>query len=113
MSRMYRFVIVAMATAVSAAPIVCAQAGVKQTSVRVAYGDLDLSTRAGAATLLKRMKAATRRVCGAEPSPREIAAMSRHQVCAQDAMSRAVAAIDSPLVTALFTGESGEETAAR
>jgi UrcA family protein len=113
MSRIFKFVIVAMATAVSAAPIVCAQAGLERTSTRVAYGDLDLSTRAGATTLLKRMKAATRQVCGAKPAPKEIAAMLRHQACAQEAMSRAVAAIDSPLVTALFTGESGEETAAR
>jgi len=42
-----------------------------------------------------------------------LAAQQRYKVCKQDAMSRAVAAVNSPRLTAIFTGRAGDQSAQR
>lgn len=93
------------AVLMAAAPAAFAEgntAALISRSVKVSYADLDLSREAGARTLFQRLKAASRRTCGNRPSPKLIAASVRYEACLEGAMSRAVTAIDSPLVTALL-----------
>lgn len=68
--------------------------GVQQRVVR--YGDLNLASQADAAILHGRIKSAARLVCGLHqgmPMPIEI--QSRLQACADDAMARALADVES------------------
>jgi UrcA family protein len=61
----------------------------------VSYTDLNLENAADAATLLNRIKSAARKVCGLlESGPMPIDLRSR-QVCANDAVARALADVDS------------------
>jgi UrcA family protein len=113
MSRVLNSVIIALALISTSSVPLSAQVAAETTSVRVVYGDLNLSTKSGAQTLFKRMRVATSKVCGSRPAPKQIAAQQRHRICTLDAMLRAVAEINSPLVTAMFTGMAGEKTAAR
>lgn len=83
----------------SAAP---ALAQSEPISARVRYADLDLGSRAGAKTMLRRIENAAERVCGNRPALRDIRAFSRFRACVEDAESTAVAQLNSPLVTALF-----------
>jgi UrcA family protein len=73
-----------------------------RNSVRVLYADLDLSREAGAQVLLERIKAASLRVCGPRPSPKELRITISYKTCYRDAVSQAVASIESPLLSALL-----------
>jgi UrcA family protein len=80
-------------TALFASPLSAqAQGKTEQPSIRVFYGDLDLSKPAGMQTLQRRLKAASFQVCG--DSRGALGASTRHQAhCAQDAVANALAAI--------------------
>ena len=61
--------------------------------VRVSYADLDLSTKAGVVTLYKRLRGASKAVCG-PLSMREagsLRAANYNEQCHRDALSKAVA----------------------
>jgi UrcA family protein len=66
----------------------------------VRYHDLDLSTVTGAQTLYRRISAAARSVCGAE-GVRPLAELQQWQNCYDSAVARAIAAVDSPLLSRL------------
>lgn len=70
--------------------------------VPVAYGDLDPSTPAGAATMMTRINRAARIACGGrpEPGPLMLAQMQAYRACRAQAIGETVAALDAPLVTA-------------
>ena len=70
-------------------------------SERVSLADLDLNRQAGAAAALSRIRGAARRVCGDEPSRWATTAVALYHGCRRDAVDRAVATLDHPLVTAL------------
>jgi len=72
-------------------------------SETVSLRDLDLNHQAGAAAALTRIRGAARRVCGGEPSRWAMTAASLYRTCRRDAVDRAVATLDQPLVTALNT----------
>jgi len=78
-------------------------------SIRVGYGDLDLNTQAGAATLYNRIRGAARTVCGYEGSTFTDQAIWRS--CFSGAVSDAVATVNSPRLTALHQGKSPAVTA--
>ena len=82
------------ALAVAALLIVPAQAqGVaQQTSVKVFYGDLDLSKPAGLQTLQRRLASASRQVCGDSRGALRIGTNDQAR-CADDAMANALAAV--------------------
>jgi UrcA family protein len=61
----------------------------------VNYGDLDLSTEQGAVTLYKRIANAARLVCPT-PTPRNMKMKRIADQCIEDAVSRAVADVNSP-----------------
>ena len=92
--------------AVHAAPASTSSRDPAATSVTVSVADLDLSSRAGAKTALRRIHAAAKTVCGEEPDLRAIERMSLYAACIRTGSDRAVAALDSPVATALNTGGS-------
>ena len=82
--------------------------------VTVKYRDLNLNTPEGAGTLLARIRDAAERVCGA-PSER-LDLQHAWQVCYQGSVNAAVAAVDSPILSALASGRQlpgGDRTQTR
>ncbi|MBS0578399.1 MAG: UrcA family protein [Proteobacteria bacterium] len=84
---------------------VCSTPGWSATpaSVTVKYGDLDLTSRAGASTLYHRIQGAARYVCGVEGQ--SLVEVIRWRACVSDATGEAVERVNSPLLTALHTGQ--------
>jgi len=85
----------------------------KMVSVSVHYGDLNLATDAGAQTLLQRLNAAGRRVCGGRTSPRSIMMYQLRRACIREKVSTAVAELGSPVVTARLASRNEKMTASR
>ena len=78
-------------------------------SVAVHYGDLDLSSPRQAAVLLDRVNQASLEACGAsEFSAPEYKAAVRESDCYRANVQQAVAAIDAPAVTNIYTHRSAE-----
>lgn len=71
-------------------------------SLSVNYGDLDLDTREGNATLYRRLRAAALRVCG-EPDARSLREAGMARACYAKAMDDAVKQIDRAPLTALHS----------
>lgn len=89
--------LIPFATAVAAAP-----ASNAPPQAMVKFADLDLASDAGASTLLRRIEAAARMVCG---NPREIqplAQLLQVQQCNAQAIGRAVTVIGAPKVTLAY-----------
>ncbi len=103
----------AAAAMLSYAAPALAQTSDSVPSVSVKYSDLDLGSRAGAQILLKRIAAAANTVCGGEPDIRRLDQLSAFEACRRSAVSRAVVALDSPMLTAMAHGSSGGSFAAR
>lgn len=72
---------------------------VSQKTVR--FGDLDLTRPAGAQELYGRIRHAARDVCETM-SAGGFAAAIRNRICTEQAIAQAVAAVDSPLLTAHY-----------
>lgn len=78
-------------------------------SVAVAYDDLDLSHAAGVSSLLRRLSAASRQVCGGErPTTVSYDQLDKYLACRASAMRNAVDFIDNPAVTQAWRIQSGE-----
>jgi UrcA family protein len=71
------------------------QAQSTETSVKVFYGDLDLSKPAGMQTLQRRLRAASSQVCGDSRGALRVNANDPAR-CAQDAVANALAAVTKP-----------------
>lgn len=71
----------------------------------VSYGDLNLSTTEGNATLLQRITTAARRVCPLEDS-RNLARAAYSNSCRAEAVARAVHDVNSPQLAALYAVRS-------
>ncbi|MGH8264570.1 MAG: UrcA family protein [Steroidobacteraceae bacterium] len=67
----------------------------------VNYADLSIDRKAGAETLLFRIKSAAREVCAPLLDPGVTAAMS-HQRCLSQAIGRAVADVDAPALAQVY-----------
>ncbi len=113
MSRALKFAAALFLAGALLVPAAAAEPPVQTASIKVSHADLNLASRAGASTLLRRMERATIKVCGERPSPRLIQATARHAACTHSAMKDAVAALNVQTVTALFEGRAGTEMAAR
>lgn len=81
--------------------------------VAIAYADLKLDSEAGARAAMTRIAIAARAACGAAPSPRQIKASQIHRACLGDFAAAAVAAIDTPLLTALHARQASTLLASR
>ena len=73
-------------------------------AVHVSFADLNLSSGPGAAAALQRIREAATSVCGAAPNIVDMGRTAIHRECMQTAVERAVASLNSPRVTALYTG---------
>jgi UrcA family protein len=75
-----------------------------EPSLKVSYGELDLSKPAGAEALYKRIRQAAFTVCGGYDSPiaRSYTIKSR---CFRAALDEAVAKVNSPMLTALHNNK--------
>jgi UrcA family protein len=95
--------VLATGSAVNAAPysnIAISSAGYHQ--VVVSYSDLDLSQPDGAKAMLSRLQVAARNVCGKTYSERDVSTLWASRACNKQAMNRAVASINAPLVAELY-----------
>lgn len=72
-----------------------------QPSTVVSYGDLDLSTQAGLATLHKRLSIAAKKVCPTES--RDVNEFARARACQADAFNRAAQTVGGPALALVQT----------
>jgi UrcA family protein len=81
-------------------------------SAKVRISDLDLSTDQGAQELLARIHRAARDVCirSYEVWSPYINLQSGYARCVKDASNRAVAQVNSPMVTAAYAGQKTDKT---
>jgi UrcA family protein len=68
----------------------------------VKYADLDLTSDAGAAALLRRIEAAARQVCGNPIEVQPLDRSMRVQQCNKQAIEHAVTALGAPKVTLAY-----------
>ncbi len=86
-----------------------AQAGEPDNSVPhkvVSFHDLNLNSPEGAAALYRRINAAAYEVCGS-PDRYDLSTLKLHR-CVKDAVSRAIAQVNSPMLTSLYEAKSGK-----
>ena len=108
----------AAAAMLSCAAPVLAQTSLAQTSdtvpgATVKYGDLNVGSPAGAHVLLRRIEAAATTACGGAPDIRQLNQLASFEACRRFAVARAVAAVDSPMLTAMAHGGAPVGFAAR
>ena len=105
---MKRLAIAALALSL-VAPAVgqAAQAGNEGTSVRVSYGDLNLTSSKDAALVLERLRTAALGACGASDfSLKDYRESVKRSGCYTASLDRAVTALSAPLVSALYEERS-------
>jgi UrcA family protein len=90
---MTRYVYAVFAVAALLVSPAQAQGVFQQRSVKVFYGDLDLSKPAGMETLQRRLTLASLQVCGDSRGELRIAAIDQER-CSHDAVANALAAVD-------------------
>lgn len=78
-------------------------------SVTVRFGDLDITTSAGAAALYQRIEAAARVTCAYEDHP--LVRPPNTERCSSSAVCAAVASVNSPLLSAIHAARQGSATA--
>jgi UrcA family protein len=115
---MTRFLTTPVLCLAAVAALSCAVPAVAQTSdtapsVSVKYRDLNIGSPAGARVLLKRIEAAATTACGGAPDIRELDRWASVEACRRSAVARAVAAVDSPMLTAMAHRGSPASFAAR
>ena len=103
----------AAAATLSGAVPALAQTADAVPSVTVKYGDLNVGSRAGAQVLLQRIEAAASTACGGAPDTRQLDRWALFEACRRSAVARAVAAVDSPMLTAMAHRGSPASFAAR
>jgi UrcA family protein len=105
-------IIVAAAAALGltavAAPAASARTEVEGVMI-VRVGDLNTSSREGAQSALRRIRAAAQQFCG-EPT-RDLGRHFAEQRCVHRMTGKAVASLNAPLVTALYTGQTSIQLA--
>jgi UrcA family protein len=84
-----------------------ATAGDNVPKQAVVYSDLNLNSNAGVQVLYKRIQGAANQVCGREADVLDLQGMSVRKACVERAVSEAVAAVNSPLLTRVNLAKSG------
>jgi UrcA family protein len=82
-----------------------AQSALDVEQVKVSTAGLDITTEAGARTLLRRIEHAAAQVCGGEPSSR-MDRVQKFRPCTKEVVNRTVSEINAPTVTAVYEGRS-------
>jgi UrcA family protein len=94
-----------LAVVLSAGTVLADEA--EKESVAVSYAELDLSKPAGAEVFYDRLQRAAAQVCGVRERTSSLfysTTLSEKKACYQDALDRALAQIDAPLVQAQHSG---------
>ncbi len=73
----------------------------------VSFSDLDVSRSAGAAVLYSRIKSAAAQVCD-QHGVRSLEAVTSSRRCVDQAIGRAVTAVDVPALTSLYRAKIGQ-----
>ena len=112
MKKSTKIVIAALITvAAFAGAIASANAADSVPTQAVSYGDLNLSSAQGAATLYKRIQAAARSVCPVGGSDRELQRVISRQSCYDQAVARAVRQVNSSSLSAYYSAKTGHVVA--
>jgi UrcA family protein len=101
------FLSVAMLTAAAVGAPAFAQVIQESNSRVVAYGELDLDSRAGADALIRRIDNAADAVCGRHDGPRPARQAEVNRACAHESRDVAVNDVNHPNVSARFYGGTG------
>jgi UrcA family protein len=86
-----------------------AQAGEPDNTVAhkvVSFRDLNLNSPEGAAALYRRINSAANEVCG-NPNKFDLSQL-KLQMCVKDAVSRAIAQVNNPMLTSLHQAKTGK-----
>jgi UrcA family protein len=81
-------------------------------AVKVSYADLDLRDPAGAERLYKRLDQTARQVCGSPTLANSAIIAPGYKACVVEAVERAVAEVDSPLLSAYHAARIGKSARA-
>ena len=73
----------------------------------VTYKDSNLNSEAGTQALYRRIQRAANKVCG-EADVRDLAGMNVRKACRDRAISEAVAAVNSPMLTKVYLAKTAE-----
>jgi UrcA family protein len=99
-SKKIRMLLLSMlAASVSSLAMADGQVTVKSEVVR--YDDLRLISAVGAAVLYGRLRGAADRACG-RPLDNSLTMQARHRACVDDAVAKAVAEVNQPILTQYF-----------
>ena len=103
MSRTFKSALVSIFVAAALAPAAIAQTPAESASVRVAYGDLNMSSQIGGEKLLSRIQSAAKKGCAkaVEHSPLAPRAMTN---CRQDTVAHAVRQMNIATLSAAWEG---------
>ena len=102
----YRVTAAVLATLVCGAALADAFPDPSQT---VSYGDLNLKSQAGVATLYQRIKKAAYEVCQIPVGTHQIRIEQEFKACKADAVDRAVGQVNLPLLTTLHESKTGRK----
>jgi UrcA family protein len=101
-------VLIVLCLSLSGATAACAAESPSQTRRQVvAYADLNLSTRQGAATLYSRIRAAANQVCPTSGDSRTLTELTRTKNCLDRAIAQAVGTVGNSNLTQLYLERSG------
>jgi UrcA family protein len=75
-------------------------------AIHVPYGDLNLTTDAGMQALLRRLSAASHRVCD-DGASRELRRVVRAEACYRETLDNAVVAVHNERLSALYHARTG------
>lgn len=96
--------LIALVPLLLSVPTIAQAEPVSSRQVAVSTNGVDLTTAAGAAELLQRVRDAAERGCKLDPTWDRLS--KDYQRCRADTVAAAVEKIDAPLVTALHRGEA-------
>jgi UrcA family protein len=104
--RMTWAILAAVSTTMLAGVTQAAGSGDNLPKQAVTYKDLNLNSNEGTEVLYKRIQNAANVVCG-KVDVRDLQGMSAKRTCLDRAISQAVAAVNSPMLTRVYLAKSG------
>jgi UrcA family protein len=94
-----------LAVAVNSVAMADGSVNVKSETVR--FDDLRLISTVGAAVLYARLRGAAERVCGGPAESAQIAEQRRYRSCVDDALAKAVADVNHPVLNTYVASKRG------
>ena len=106
LSKITSTALAALLAATATAGARAAQPNPDVLTVRVPVADLNLASQQGAAVALRRIRRAAGSICGGQPAAAELKRLALYDSCMRSTVSKAVASLDNPLVTAQYAGRA-------